>query len=289
MTSDAANSLSIWNVPALLSSLQPELTSAAIAAVEAKLGIGLPAALVAVLQEQNGGYLRRTLPDTGHRMIWGIGPRGNSIGDNYWWELLDHPGDWYPADGWLPQNPRRLVPFDSDGHWYLCLDYRNGGDREPRITWFDLDEQEERAVAKNMPAFLTMLTAQDETKLGWVITESLAECAARLDGIFEHPSEPRESDDLYGYPFFRWFREDGWVQLAPNRVKRGFISRQDEATYQELKDLLPGEALRFPEHPQAAMIIHCGNQAMTDSVQAALTQEGFDVRRLQAPSDPAEA
>lgn len=272
---------SIWNVPVFLPSLQPELTDEAIAQVETRLGIVLPAALIAVLREQNGGYLRRTLADSGNRMIWGIGPRAPSIGDNYWWSLLDEPEAWYPADGWLPEQPRRLVPFDSDGHWYLCLDYRSDG--EPCITWFDLDEQAEQSVAANMAAFLAMLRAQDETKLGLVTDLSLDDCASRLNDMFARPSEPREPDDLYGYAFFRWFLEDGWIQLEPNRVARGFVSRQDEATYQALKDRLPGTALRFPEHPDAALIVHCGNERTAASTEAALVRAGFDVRRLQTP------
>lgn len=279
MTDNTDSNASLWSVPAFLPALQPELTADAIAAVESKLGIALPAALIAILQEQNGGYLRRTLPDSGNRMIWGIGPHQQSIGDNYWWRLLDEPEAWYPADGWLPEQPRRLVPFDSDGHWYLCLDYRSGD--EPRITCFDLDEQAEWPIAPDMAAYLALLRAQDDTKLGLVTDWSLDECASRLDEVFARPSEPRESDDLYGYAFFRWLLEDGWVQLEPNRVDRGFVSRQDEATYQALKDRLPGTALRFPEHPDVALIVHCGNQSTVALTEAALARAGFDIHRLQ--------
>ncbi|MBW8811216.1 MAG: SMI1/KNR4 family protein, partial [Lysobacter sp.] len=74
MTDNTDANPSIWSVPAFLPALQPELTDDAIADVETRLGIVLPAALIAVLREQNGGYLRRTLPDSGNRMIWGIGP-----------------------------------------------------------------------------------------------------------------------------------------------------------------------------------------------------------------------
>lgn len=275
-----ANS-SIWSLPAFLPALQPDLTDDAIADIETRFGIVLPAALIAVLREQNGGYLRCTLADSGNRMIWGIGPRAQSIGDNYWWRLLDEPEAWYPADGWLPEEPRRLVPFDSDGHWYLCLDYRDGG--EPHITCFDLDEQAEQSVAADMAAYLAMLRVHDETKLGLITDLSLDDCASRFDEIFARPSEPREPDDLHGYPFFRWFLEDGWIQLEPNRVARGFVSRQDEATYQALKDRLPGTALRFPQRPNAALIVHCGNERTAALAEAALGHAGFDVRRLHTP------
>lgn len=281
MNDNADNDSSIWSVPAFLPALQPELTVDAIADVETTLGVVLPSALIAVLREQNGGYLRRTLPDSGNRMIWGIGPRAQSIGDNYWWKLLDEPQAWYPADGWLPEQPRRLVPFDSDGHWYLCLDYRSGN--EPCITCFDLDEQTEQPIATNMAAYLSMLQARDDTKLGLITNLSLDDCATRFDAIFSRPSEPREPDDLYGYAFVRWFLESGWIQLEPNRVRRGFVSRQDEATYQALKDLLPGIALRFPAHPDAALIVHCGNDSTTAVIEVALARAGFDVRRLQTP------
>ncbi|QWF15100.1 SMI1/KNR4 family protein [Lysobacter capsici] len=283
MTENTDANPSIWSVPAFLPALQPELTDDAIADVETRLGIVLPAALIAVLREQNGGYLRRTLPDSGNRMIWGIGPRAQSLGDNYWWTLLDEPQAWYPADGWLPEQPRRLVPFDSDGHWYLCLDYRSGD--EPCITCFDLDDQAEQPIAANMTAYLAMLRAQDDTKLAVVTGLSLDDCAARFDDMFSRPSQAREPDDLYGYPFFRWFLEDGWIQLEPNRVRRGFVSRHDEATYQALKDLLPGTALRFPQHPDVTLIVHCDNHRATTAAHAALAGAGFDVRRLKTSKE----
>ncbi len=77
--------------------------------------------------------------------------------------------------------------------------------------------------------------------------------SAALRVVFEPP-------DTYaqGYPIYRaqsgTKKNPEWVWLSPNRVLRGFV-RTDDARYNELKDLMPGEASRFPEVPPDACIL----------------------------------
>jgi len=69
----------IWEVPAYLPCLQPPLTDEAVANAEEQIRHTLPAAYLALLKKQNGGYIRFSLPNMtqAHRMIAGIGP-------NFW-------------------------------------------------------------------------------------------------------------------------------------------------------------------------------------------------------------
>ena len=53
----------IWRVPAYLPYLQPALTEEAILAAENSIGFKLPTAYLELLREQNGGYIRYSLPE----------------------------------------------------------------------------------------------------------------------------------------------------------------------------------------------------------------------------------
>src|SRR4051812_38543444 len=108
-----------WRVPALLDSVQPTLTDEAVSAAEAQLGVKLPPAYLALLRQQNGGYLRATWPASYSRMLHGIGPKAPSI-------TLDQ-ARWRPKNRsskvWAPSQPELLIAFDGDGHWDMCFDY----------------------------------------------------------------------------------------------------------------------------------------------------------------------
>src|SRR4051812_21428575 len=104
----------IWRVPAYLPFLQPPLTDAAVAAAEEKIGHKLPSVYIELLRKQNGGYIRYALPEGVHHLIAGIGPNFPSLTE---FDLSEHQAEvTFPLEG--------LVPFDGDGHWYFCLDYR---------------------------------------------------------------------------------------------------------------------------------------------------------------------
>jgi len=68
-----ASPKTIWRVPVYLPYLQLDLTDEAISAAERKIGYTLPQSFIALLREQNGGYIRYSLEDLPHEQIYGIG------------------------------------------------------------------------------------------------------------------------------------------------------------------------------------------------------------------------
>ena len=249
-----------WRVPAYLPFLQPPLTPSVVAELEMARDIAFPAALLACLEQQNGGYLRLVLEgeDIPHDMIWGIGPHFPNLGDYH--QALDPDlRDENAEDGvWMPEDYGRLVPFDGDGHWYLCLDYRAGPD--PAVSYVDVEVGSERHVADSFENYLAMLKPDHGTSfLGLRGVASVDEVARRLQAFVPAEFGPANADGN-GYPVRRCgLPSDGgteWIWLSPNRVPRGFV-RASDRRYLELKDSLPGEALRLPHHPDVVVLVGC--------------------------------
>src|SRR6185312_1469448 len=46
-----------------------------------------------------------------------------------------------------------LYPFDGDGHWHLCLDYRENW-HEPRVTWISTESDSEKRIAGTFAEYL---------------------------------------------------------------------------------------------------------------------------------------
>ena len=107
-----ATAATIWRVPVYLPHLQPPLTDEAIASAEQRIGYKLPTELLGLLATQNGGFLRFSLPGMVHDSIAGIGSSSPSLAEFDWDDCSEHVS--FPLQG--------LVPFDGDGHWYLCPD-----------------------------------------------------------------------------------------------------------------------------------------------------------------------
>src|SRR5688500_6730211 len=98
-----------------------------IAAAERKIGYELPADYLNLLRTQNGGYIRFEIPESLGDTIAGIGPYFPSITDFDLEEAQEYVS--YPLIG--------LVPFDGDGHWYYCLDYRENA-TVPAVSYIDV-------------------------------------------------------------------------------------------------------------------------------------------------------
>lgn len=247
-----------WRVPVYLPYVQPALTQAAIDDAERHLGLRLPAAYVDALRVQNGGCLRYVPRDYGLAdQLWGIGPQWPSILEG---SLAARYGD---DDETLPRDADRLVPFVGDGHWFLCFDARDGRD-EPAITYIDL-EWDDRRVAETFAELTTMIGPNPERRQVGLSTEaSLAEAAGRLGAVLAMPVND-QGDQAHGYPTFHLRGAGGggdvetieqlWV--TPNEVRRGFV-RPHDRRYTELVNLLPGTALRVPEHPDCTLLVSWG-------------------------------
>ena len=253
----------VWRVPAYLPYLQPPLTDQCIASAEQEIGYKLPIELISLLRQQNGGYIRLELRDCAHRSISGIGPHFPSLTDFDWTDVQDHVS--FDLQG--------LVPFDGDGHWFLCLDYRTDPD-QPSITLADIELGEERQLAGSFASYLGMLQLPTEGK--YVLQaipdiDSTKESLARSLGVsFESPQAwahgyPTERAQLPG----RGGRN--WLWISPNIVPRGFV-REDHGRYDELRSLLPGTAERFPGLPPASYILTATDGILGQVLERAVGQ-----------------
>jgi len=100
----------IWSVPAYLPYLKSKLKDEAVRDAEQTLGVALPPAYLELLRTQNGGCIRYRLEGVPHREIYGIGPDYPSLANVAWDDVREQVA--FNLDG--------LIPFDGDGHWYLC-------------------------------------------------------------------------------------------------------------------------------------------------------------------------
>jgi hypothetical protein len=154
----------VWQVPPAPLYAQPPLTDELLATTERQLGVRLPEPLVTLLRLQNGGLLQLGFPlernyNTDHYTIRGLGPNSPRIEKEAWW----HDPEWGPP---RPAEAEWLIPFDGDGHWDLCLDYRrsatdsSGLRVHPAVVVIDTEESEpdiESYVAASFDDYLAQL------------------------------------------------------------------------------------------------------------------------------------
>lgn len=259
-----------WQVPAFLDFVQPALTDAAVSAAEAQLGVKLPDAYLVLLRQQNGGALRATWPATYSRMLQGIGPCSPSI-------TLDQ-ARWRPKNltpgSWAPPQSELLIPFDGDGDWDMCFDYRKRGPRaEPEITLIDCECEFEEPIAADFLAFLAGLVDQAAMSIriyGDVTAESVARALAQQLGA----PAPRVDDCASGYASWRIaLRGDHqWCWVSSNRVPAGF--RRDSKTNRVV--MTEETALQVPEDPECVALVSSTADARA-AVSAGFTALGLRV------------
>jgi SMI1 / KNR4 family (SUKH-1) len=261
----------IWQVPAYLPYVQPPLTDEAVASAEMEIGFELPSEYLDLLRKQNGGYIRFSLPEMVHDTIAGIGPHFPSLTKFDWEECQEYVS--FPLQG--------LVPFDGDGHWHLCLDYRPNS-QTPAITHADIECDRESRVADSFDDYLDMLRLRvgDEFVLETVddVERVKADLASRLGVVFDPPDTWAQ-----GYPMQRarlGTKDDPqWLWISPNTVRRGFV-RKDDHRYSELKGLMAGFAERFPGLPAGSYILNATG-GVRAQVLDACNKSGFIARPLR--------
>lgn len=231
----------IWSVPKYLPYVQPELTDEILLAAEKQLGYKLPKEYIELLKIQNGGYIRFTLSgDSGQ--LFGIGPCFPSITSTDLTDYTDTVS--YELNG--------LIPFDGDGNWYICFDYRKGS-TFPEITFIDLECDEEEVIADNFKEYVGLLEIDVdniyviETKS--TIEDVLKEISKVVNIEFEEPDFYN-----YGYADYRGKFKDGCMWVNPNRVPASFIREEDE-NYEQLKFLAGDTSLRYPELSNSCLLI----------------------------------
>jgi hypothetical protein len=259
----------IWRVPAYLPYLQPPLSDAVVASAEKTIGYKLPTEYLNLLKKQNGGYIRFSLPEMVHDSIAGIGPHFPSLTRFDWDDSQEQVS--FPLQG--------LVPFDGDGHWHLCLDYRqNSG--APSITHADIECDQQSRIADSFADYLALLQIDvgDEYVLEAVsdIEKVKADLSSSLAVSFEPPDTW-----AHGYPTHRarlgTKDHPEWIWISPNTVPRGFV-RSNDPRYPELKDLMPGHAPRFPEVPAGSYLL-----GATDGVRSKVIDACVQCRMIVRP------
>jgi len=122
---------------------------------------------------------------------------------------------------------------------------------------------EEIVVAGSFADYVPMLKLDvgDDYVLEWVsaVEKAIAVLSSSLKVSFDPPNTL-----AHGYPtFLARFQTNNipeWILVGPNSVPRGFV-RPDDPRHSELKDLMPGHALRFPEAPSDSYIISTSDGA----------------------------
>lgn len=157
----------MWRTPPALSRTQSPLTDELLEAAERELGVRLPESLIQLLRCQNGGVLRVGFPDernynTTHHLIRGIGPGSDRIEKAAWW----HEDPDFPS---RPVGAEWVIPYDGDGHWDLCLDYRrsptdpSGLRIDPAIVVIDSECDPQTFVAESFDDYLSQLVPVDDS------------------------------------------------------------------------------------------------------------------------------
>jgi hypothetical protein len=262
----------LWSAPAFLPYVQPPLTEECVAAAERQHAVRLPLFYVAMLRQQNGGYLRGVRGVS--TCLAGIGPKFPSIvQDNAWWR----PRHGTP-EVWVPPCSELLVPFDGDGHWDMCFDYRlHGGLSEPAVTYVSCESECEESIAPSFESYLASLEdslAADTRLYGEFDAELVAHrLADRL-----RTGTPTVDNFAHGYDQWR-LRMPGdaeWIWCSPNRVPTGFDRVGDKVTTTETT------TLQILEDPGCSVLV-----AVTDGSRSrcldALASLGF---KMHGPSDP---
>ncbi len=261
----------IWSVPAYLPYLQPPLTDEAVSSAETEIGHKLPSAYLELLWKQNGGYIRFGLPEMVHDTIAGIGPYFPSLTRFDWDKCQEYVS--YPLQG--------LVPFDGDGHWHLCLDYRKNP-RAPAITLADIECDSETHIANSFADYLAMLRIRVEDEY---VLEAVANIKTAKAGLSRQLGVSFDPPDTsaHGYRTERArLGDEGnpqWLWISPNTVPRGFV-RTNDRRYAALKDLMPGFDERFPGLPAGSYILSA-TDGVRARVLAACSRSGLTARPLR--------
>lgn len=159
----------VWQRPPYEPYVQAPLTDALLEAIEQELGVRLPDGYVALLRHQNGGHLQVRFPEdrdynVTHSIIRGIGTNFPRLTKDAWWHDEE---DFEP----IPAGAQWLIPFDGDGHWDLCLDYRQsptdstGLRTDPAVVVIDTEKPDpdiESFVADSFETYLGQLVPSDE-------------------------------------------------------------------------------------------------------------------------------
>ena len=200
-----------------------------------------------------------------NEIIYGIGPYFPSITEVNWTDYRDWVA--FPLDG--------LVPFDGDGHWFQCLDYRNNA-KEPEITYIDTESDEQSPVAEDFAAYLSGLRPETKNRYVLETSYSLEETVAKLADALQIEFCPPD-DNAHGYPVYA-ARSLG-LFASPNRVPWGFV-RKGHERYETLRHLMDKNALYHPEVSDTAVLLSINTGSRNPRAIARMKKSGMTVKPL---------
>lgn len=266
----------IWAVPKYLPYIQPDLNPATITKAENKIGFELPKAYKDLLKIQNGGYIRYTFADTPHSVITGIGPYYPSITNFEWLSEYDD----------LSFEVKNLFPFDGDGHWNLCLDYRVEKEN-PQITYIDTETDWQAVVAQSFVHYLEKLKRKYDHD--FVITSELSteDLLSKMSDCLDIKFNESKPMDV-AYRLYIGKYKNSWLQIIPNEVPEGFV-RENHERYFELKPQMEKLALMYPEFPAGSHLMNFSNNHLTnlpnkiveEEMIKILTENGLQITALE--------
>lgn len=258
---------SIWQKPIYLPYLQPKLTDEILAKAELELRYKLPKELIELLKIQNGGYIRKTLEESLNEKIYGIGPHFPSLTDVDWTDYKD----------WVSFELEGLIPFDGDGHWHICLDYRKNNSN-PQVTHISPESDSQRLIAETFSEYLSQLVYDIDDELVIRTDMTLVEMVKKLEKILDIKFDEPDSF-AHGYDQYRAKLDESWIWLSANLVPNGFI-RKGEKRYDELIELSEGKALRFPEISRSDLIISFSNFQIEKEAVKKLESNSIKIQSL---------
>ncbi len=257
---------SLWIAPAFLDYVHEPLTSKAVLAAEKQLGVTLPRMYIAMLSEQNGGYLRGAIAESVSNTLFGIGEKFPSItGDSAPWRTRGRGAEW------APDGAERLIPFDGDGHWHMCFDYRaRGPHEEPSVSFVDSEVHRAQEVAPSFDAYLAAIIDETADRALRLRAPLAASVVARRIGSQLAVEAPTVDRFSHGYDTWRLALEGmyQWCWVHPNVVSRGFRRENKRVIVTD------ETALRIPEDAECHTIVSCTDESRA-SVERAIEALGL--------------
>jgi len=198
---------------------------------EDRLGVRLPRDYIDVLRTRPGSRLR-----LGGILLDRKPPRKLGVDQFYSFDQIHglHRTNW----NCLPDTaatahsewdvPKLLIPFDGDGHWWLCFDYRAAGpDAEPSITYYDTEIGGEFKVAESFAELLRRLICPDRDFQFEIADRSLRGDAldAFLRGIGCRPGRHKHRD-TWDFPPYGGVYGDAAYLTASERFSRSPAPRK---------------------------------------------------------------
>jgi len=258
----------IWKTPISVDFENEPLTDQKISEAESTIGIKLPEEYIAILKQQNGGYIRCRLSDLQHDKVMGIGTKPFSLlTDNWLSEFQDR----------VTFDLTNLIRFDGDGHWNLCLDYRDSKEA-PKVTYVNTESDYNEVIAGSFSEYLEQLVIQEEPDT-FVISFS-NDASVLYDLVEKEFGLKRESGGFYiGYSTYSASANKGMdsIYIAPNLVPKYRLERSRK---QELDEDNIEKRLRYPELEKDAFLVYL-SESMVDLFVAFSEANDFSIERIE--------